>query len=176
MSHDEGSGDGHGRPQPISMATRIDNLFKMTADANGRQHSYRSVAEAIRSETGEPVVSASYLQQLRTGQKENPTLGVVEALAKYFGVPPNYFFDEQLTAEVDAELKMLRTLRDNGVMNVALRAQGLSPESLETLGQLIDRTRRLEGLDDHTKSGQTRRFKPRKRTSDHLKGESDPGA
>ncbi len=165
-SDDAGAADhGHqGDPQPQSFAARLDHLFKMTADADGHEHSYRAVATAIEA-AGGPTVSASYLHQLRTGQKDNPTKRHLEALAAYFGVPPAYFFDDRLAAEVDAQLAMLRTLRDTGVMTVALRAQGLSEESLQILTQLIDRTRRLEGL-DQSKSRRTRSFKPKPRDRD----------
>lgn len=167
MSSDDSGPADDGRPadpEPPSLAARIDHLFKITASADGREHSYRTVAAAIEA-AGGPKVSASYLHQLRTGQKDNPTKRHLEALASYFGVPPAYFFDDRLAAEVDAQLAMLRTLGDSGVMNVALRAQGLSEESLQVLTQLIDRTRRLEGL-DQSKRRRTRSFKPKLRDID----------
>ncbi len=157
--HDPAHRDGPSDSEPESLASRLDHLFKVTADANGREHSYRAVAAAIEA-AGGPTVSASYLHQLRTGQKDNPTKRHLEALASYFGVPPAYFFDDRLADEVDAQLAMLRTLRDSGVMNVALRARGLSEESLQLLTQLIERTRRLEGL-DRSGDARSRSFKPR---------------
>lgn len=162
-SDDRGSADPAGRgaakPAPKSLAARLDHLFKVTADADGHEHSYRTMAAALEA-AGGPTVSSSYLHQLRTGQKDNPTKRHLEALAAYFGVPPAYFFDEELAAEVDAQLAMLRTLRDSGVMSVALRARGLSEESLQLLTHLIDRTRHLEGL-DQSGSSRTRSFKPK---------------
>jgi transcriptional regulator with XRE-family HTH domain len=157
------SSDEAGPPRPAaqSLAARLDRRFSLTTDSVGREHSYRAVAAAIEA-AGGPTVSASYLHQLRTGQKDNPTKHHLEALASYFGVPPAYFFDDGLAAEVDAQLELLRTLQDSGVMSVAVRARGLSEESLKVLSDLIDRTRRLEGLDD-SGGGRARSFKPRPR-------------
>jgi hypothetical protein len=39
-------------------------------------------------------------------------------------------------------------MRDNQVRSVALRAAGLSPETLETIQGFIERARALEGLKD----------------------------
>ncbi len=156
-SDNRDAADGERQGEPASFAERLDRLFKLTADADGHEHTYRAVAAEIEAAGGSSV-SASYLHALRTGQKDNPTKRYIEGLAAYFGVPPAYFFDDKLAAEVDAQLAMLRTLRDNGVMDVALRARGLSAESLDHLARLIERTRSLEGLDDR---GKTRRYKPR---------------
>jgi hypothetical protein len=72
----------------------------------------------------------------------------LEAIAAFFGVPPTYFFDAAAAARLDAQLDLLAVLRDAGVRRIALGAQGLSPESLDMIHEVVDRTRRLEGLDD----------------------------
>ena len=38
-------------------------------------------------------LSPSYLRMLRRGQRTNPTLETIQALADFFGVPTGYFFD-----------------------------------------------------------------------------------
>lgn len=133
-----------------SFPALLDRLFKVTADDRGREVSYSKVAAAIEA-AGGPTVSSTYLHELRTGKKDNPTRRTLDALATYFGVPPAYFFDEAFAAEVDAHLE---TLRDAGVMDLATRARGLSPESLEALSRMAEEIRHSEGL-DHSKRDNT---------------------
>jgi hypothetical protein len=61
-------------------------------------------------------------------------------------VPPSYFFDEDAARRIDAQLELLAAMRDAAVRQIALRAADLSPESLRSLADLIERWRQLEGL------------------------------
>jgi hypothetical protein len=70
----------------------------------------------------------------------------MEALAGFFGVPPAYFFDDDTTRVIDAELDLIVALRDPQVRQLATSAAGLSPETLKTLTNMIERARQLEGL------------------------------
>ena len=135
-------------PRSHSLADKIDFLFK-TVHASGRaEATYAEVAAAVTAATGISI-SASYLHQLRMGQKDNPTKRHLEALAKFFGVPPAYFFDDETTARVEAELALLTAVQDAGVRDVALRASGLSAKSLDAITDMINRVRELEGLTPH---------------------------
>ena len=51
---------------------------------------------------------------------------------------------------VDAQLSLLAAMRDASVRSVALRAAGLSVESLAAVQVVIDHARRLEGLEPDT--------------------------
>jgi hypothetical protein len=82
----------------------------------------------------------------RKGLRDNPTKKHLEALSSFFGVPVAYFFDDEAAARIDAELALLSAIRDARVRQVALRASGLSTESLETIAEMIERVRKLEGL------------------------------
>ena len=131
-------------PGRRSLAEKIDHLFKTVHPARG-EYSHEEVAAAIRDRGG-PTISATYLWQLRKGMRDNPTMRHLEALAGFFGVPPAYFFDDEAAARIDAELAMLAALRDSNVRQVALRAAGLSEESLGAIAEMIERVRQLEGL------------------------------
>ncbi|MFD9741900.1 hypothetical protein [Umezawaea sp. NPDC059074] len=72
----------------------------------------------------------------------------VEALAGFFGVPPAYFFDDDTTDRIDAELALLTAVRDSSVRQIALRASGLSAKSLVAITEMVERVRELEGLPD----------------------------
>ena len=135
-------------PRRRTLAEKIDRLFSTVHPAKG-EYSHEGVASAIRK-SGGPTISATYLWQLRKGLRDNPTKRHLEALAGFFGVSPAYFFDDEVAERIDAELSLLAAMRDASVRNVALRASGLSTESLQTIAEMIERVRKLEGLPDDT--------------------------
>lgn len=128
------------------LAGKLDRLFTSIRPRGGGEYSHQEVAHRLR-ERGGPTISATYIWQLRKGLRDNPTKKHLEALAAFFGVPPAYFFDDDRAAEVEAELELLAALRDTSVRTIALRSTGLSVESLRTLTEIVERVRRLEGLD-----------------------------
>jgi transcriptional regulator with XRE-family HTH domain len=130
---------------PRTLGEKLSHLFESIHPAGRGPYSNEEVAAAIRDQGG-PTISATYLWLLRKGQRDNPTLKHVEALAGFFGVPPAYFFDDETTAKVDAELELLNAMKDLGVQKVAMRVAGLSPRSLDSIAEMIDRVRELEGL------------------------------
>ena len=132
-------------PAPRALSDKIDHLFQVVRPAKG-EYTHEQVAKAIE-ERGGPTISASYLWQLRKGLRDNPTKKHLEALADFFGVPPAYFFDETAADRIDAELDLLASMRDADVRNVALRASGLSTQTLRAITDMIERALQLEGLD-----------------------------
>jgi transcriptional regulator with XRE-family HTH domain len=92
-------------------------------------------------------ISAVYIWELRKGVKDNPTKKHMEALASFFGVPSGYFMDDALAARVDKQLELAVAGRDGRLLNLALRASGLSDTSIDTILALIEHTRTLEGLE-----------------------------
>jgi transcriptional regulator with XRE-family HTH domain len=127
-----------------TLAEKLNHLFTVVHPAKG-EYTHEQVAKAIEARGG-PTVSATYVWQLRKGIRDNPTKRHMEALAGFFGVPPAYFFDDDTTKVIDAELDLLVALRDPHVRRLATRAAGLSPETLKTLTDMIERARQLEGL------------------------------
>ncbi|MGW7042544.1 helix-turn-helix domain-containing protein [Streptomyces avermitilis] len=142
QSHEESSGAAGALGPSPSLAERLDHLFK--TDPRGPFTNDR-VADALQ-EAGGPTASGTYLWQLRTGRRGNPTKNHLEALAKFFGVPVAYFFDDSIAEQVNTQLETLNRLKEAGVQSVALRAIGLSRESLDPVLALLDQVRRLEGL------------------------------
>src|ERR671927_1382388 len=96
-----------------SLSEKLDRLFQTVRPRDGGEYSFEEVAEALR-ERGGPTISATYLWQLRKGIRDNPTKRHLEALADFFGVSPAYFFDDEASARIDAELLLLTMLRDTG--------------------------------------------------------------
>jgi transcriptional regulator with XRE-family HTH domain len=136
-------------PAGGSLAAKVNHLFRTVRPRTGGEYTFEEVAGAIRAKGG-PTISATYLWQLRKGLRDNPTKRHLEALAGFFGVPPAYFFDDAETERIDAELALLNALRDTPVRQIALRANGLSAKSLETIAEMVDRVRELEGLSQPT--------------------------
>lgn len=126
-----------------TLADKLDHLFQ-SVHPGRQEYSYEEVASAIRS-TG-VTISHTYVWQLRKGLRDNPTIRHLQALADFFGVPVSYFVSETDAAQVDRELAVLTAMRDASVRKVALRAAGLSAESLGTITEVIERVRQLEGL------------------------------
>jgi transcriptional regulator with XRE-family HTH domain len=125
------------------LADRIDALFRVVRRPNREQYSHEEVARACREATGESF-SATYLWQLRTGRRGNPTKRHLEALAKFFDVPVVYFFDDEQGDVIAKQLELLDALRDAEVRSVALRAVNLSPEGMGTISDMIDVIARRE--------------------------------
>ena len=127
---------GGGQPGR-SFADKLNHLFATVHPRDRRPYSMDEVAAGITGQGGEPV-SASYLWMLRKGQRDNPTVKTVEAIARFFGVPTAYFFDDELAGKVDEQLELLAKMRDAGLESLGLRAGELSPESRAAVARIID--------------------------------------
>jgi len=125
------------------IAEKLEHLFHVMRGPDGREYSNDEVAALILRDQGE-TISSSYIWYLRTGQRDNPTLKHLNALAGFFGVPAAYFFDEETTDRVEAELALLAVLQNAGVRDIALRAADLSPASLRTIADVVARVSELE--------------------------------
>jgi transcriptional regulator with XRE-family HTH domain len=137
MAAPEGSGTA-----PLTLAEKLNTLFDTVRDERGREFSNQRVAAAVG-------VSDAYIGYLRRGERTNPTKANLEALARFFGVTPDYFFDSstaERVAEQLRELRLLSRLRDAGALKVAMRLGGLSPGSLEAVAAMVDKLRELERL------------------------------
>jgi transcriptional regulator with XRE-family HTH domain len=118
-----------------TLAERLDTLFK-TVQPLRREFTYEEVARGC-TEVGPGTFSKTYVWQLRTGQRDNPTKRHLEALAAFFGVPPTYFFDDEVTARVDSQLALATALRDAGVRDAALRIMSLDGASRQSVVRII---------------------------------------
>jgi len=131
--------------QSLSLADKLDRLFKSFYSPRRREYTYEEVAEGIRQQ-GIASISATYIWELRTGQKDNPRKHHLEALAKFFDVPVRFFFnDDEVTAQIHAQLALLAAMRDARVRNIAMRAATLSPLALEAIAEMVTRLQQIEG-------------------------------
>ncbi|MFI2372058.1 hypothetical protein [Streptomyces sp. NPDC018833] len=135
------------RQQQQSLAGRLNSLFAMArwTDAHGRQREYSTaeVAKAVTTDPSHPTtLSRSYLAMLRNGSHTNPTLSVLEGLAKFFddhrppGTPP--ITVQWLVAQEDPEHELLRQrLADHQVRAIAMRAGEMTPAMRRQLLKMI---------------------------------------
>lgn len=89
-----------------TLADKLNHLFAAVPPRRGgrREFSNEHVAAEIGRASG-VTISQSYIWQLRKGRKDNPTLKHLQALADFFGVPAAYFFDSEVTARVNDQLR-----------------------------------------------------------------------
>jgi transcriptional regulator with XRE-family HTH domain len=127
-----------------SLADKLDRLITIATPVGGTAPSYNEIARTIDEAAGERIISASYIWKLHKGEADNPRLKHLAALAVYFDVPTEYFFNDEVTNEVDQQLEVLQALRSGTVRNIALRASGLSAESLHALSSMADQLSSLE--------------------------------
>ena len=128
-----------------TLASKIRYLFETVHPPGRGPYTDVEVAAAVEAD-GQVTMSESFLYSLRSGRRDNPSLSRLGALAKFFGVDPNFFFDDAVTQAVTEELAFVAALRDSGVKGLAMRAAGLSEFGLEQLQQMAELVRRVEGL------------------------------
>jgi transcriptional regulator with XRE-family HTH domain len=109
----------------VSFADRLNRLFDSVYPPGGYPYSSAAVVAGVR-ETGTPM-SAPYLSQLRSGKRDNPSAATMVALAKFFGVDPAYFTDDEYADQLDEELKALSHVREHRVrLPTADRSGGIT--------------------------------------------------
>ena len=132
------------------LADKLNHLFA-TVPAPTRSGLYSNDSAARALEERGVTVSGVHISHLRSGRRGNPSARLLAALAELFGVPIGYFFDTTLEDRINSELDALSALKDSRAKSLMLRAQGVSPESMEHLEAILERIRKIEGLDSNGK-------------------------
>ena len=92
---------------------------------------------------GSAPISPSYIWQLRTGVKENPTRRHIALLAAFFDVSPLYFFEDEYDLGID-QIELARILRDPKVLGLTRAAAGLSDTGLDAVQSLVQSLHTIE--------------------------------
>jgi transcriptional regulator with XRE-family HTH domain len=74
-----------------TFARRLTHLYRTSRGPGNAAWTDADISGALAARGHD--LSPSYLRMLRRGQRTNPTLQIIEALADFFGVPTGYFFD-----------------------------------------------------------------------------------
>ncbi|MBB5940267.1 hypothetical protein [Streptomyces zagrosensis] len=145
MRSNESARGKEDRPLLLQLEQRLNKLIEMIYPEERTRPGYARLAKEIRETTG-GTISATYLWELATGKKRNLTLEQLDTLAQFFGVPPEYFLNDEVSERVNAQLMLATALRDIKIRSLALRAEGLSPASLDALLTMVDEARKLQNL------------------------------
>nr|WP_296765433.1 helix-turn-helix domain-containing protein [Rhodococcus sp. (in: high G+C Gram-positive bacteria)] len=127
-----------------SFASRLNTLFETVHPQGRRAHTNAEVAAAL-AEAGHRI-SKPYISQLRSGHRTNPSSDTVAALARFFKVKPDYFFDHVYEAKVNRDLEILAQLQGHGLRRLSARAFDLSEDSQNLLSAMAEKLRTSEGL------------------------------
>jgi transcriptional regulator with XRE-family HTH domain len=146
---------------PHTLSDKINWLIERAHPAGRGPFSNNEVSFLIHTATGQQV-SGTTIWKLRNGQAQNPQMRLIEALAKTFGVPPAFFFDdydEEKLGLLKEQVELLALIRDANITSVELRAiLGLDRQGRQVVAKLIERTARAEGQQaghDHGKPTDT---------------------
>ncbi|MFC5723574.1 hypothetical protein ACFP1Z_25770 [Streptomyces gamaensis] len=138
-------------PHRMTVAEKLDHLLRARAGFDGDDKpSYKVLAARIAARSGE-TFSGAYLWQLHRGERTNPTLRHLRALAAYFEVPVSYFTEDDVARRmidegVLAERGLDRAMADAGVSAAYLLGDlaALSPEGKRIAADMIRQLRELE--------------------------------
>jgi transcriptional regulator with XRE-family HTH domain len=130
-----------------SLADKVNWLIDNAHPAGRGPFTNAEVAALVEKVTGEKI-SYTTIWKLRNGQAANPQMRLIEALARTFGVPPAFFFedfDEERAGLLQDQIELLAMVRDAGITNIEMRTiLGLSPETRQSMIELIQRVARSE--------------------------------
>lgn len=118
-------------------AQRLDFLFKTFTQPDGSEFSYEDVQNGTNK-----AVTAAYVWRLRTGKANNPGYWIIKALSDFFGVDPNYFFQDEEKAKTivaeQANTNLAERFQDSSVRDVALRASKLDEAGRQAILGMIE--------------------------------------
>jgi transcriptional regulator with XRE-family HTH domain len=143
----EAVGGGTGKPGLRTLAEKVSWLIETAHPADRGPYSISEVCFLIHKATGEQV-SHTTIWKLANGQSRNPSKRLIELLAKTFGVPPAFFFDdydEEQLGLLKEQVELLTLIRDAKITSAELRALlGLNTEGRQAVTNAIQRTARTE--------------------------------
>ncbi|TSE00398.1 helix-turn-helix domain-containing protein [Skermania sp. ID1734] len=125
-------------------ATRLNRLFDMAQPVGRKPITNSEVVKALAASGHH--ISNPYLSQLRSGQRTNPSEATITALARFFKVRPDYFFDDEYADTTEHDLRLVNQLKNRALRQLAVLAFDLSEESRHMLGALAEKLRQTEGL------------------------------
>jgi transcriptional regulator with XRE-family HTH domain len=144
MVPDEAGAGAESAPVLRTLADKVNWLIDRAHPAGRGPFSNNEVALLIQEATGEEV-SYTTIWKLRNGQAQNPQKRLIEALARTFGVPPAFFFDDydEQAGLLQEQVELLALVRDAHIGSAQLRAiLELGPEARQAIVDLVQATAR----------------------------------
>ena len=143
MTDDVTAGE-EGTPALRTLADKVNWLIDRAHPAGRGPFSNNEVAALIKDVAGEEV-SYTKIWKLRNGQAQNPQKRLIEALARTFGVPPAFFFEDynEQAGLLQEQVELLALVRDARITSAQLRAiLELSPQARQAITDLVAATGR----------------------------------
>jgi transcriptional regulator with XRE-family HTH domain len=153
---DEAAAGEKSTPVPRTLADKVNWLIDRAHPAGRGPYSNNEIATLIQNTTGEEV-SYTTIWKLRNGQAQNPQKRLIEALAKTFGVPPAFFFDDydEQAGLLEEQVELLALVRDARISGAQLRAiLELSPQARQAIVSLAEATARDDTRRHHSEPGE----------------------
>jgi transcriptional regulator with XRE-family HTH domain len=141
---DDATAEEKGTPVLRTLADKVNWLIDRAHPAGRGPFSNNEVAALIKDVTGEEV-SYTTIWKLRNGQAQNPQKRLIEALARTFGVPSAFFFDDytEHAGLLQDQVELLALVRDARISSAQLRAiLELSPQARQAITDLVQATAR----------------------------------
>ncbi|MEV1008374.1 hypothetical protein [Streptomyces sp. NPDC049881] len=136
----------HGRR---TLAEKLQWLRELKTPRGEQPPSYEATARHISDVTGVSI-SGPYFWELATGRTTNPKLHHLQALARFFTVPIAYLSDDEADfTQLEAELDLLRMLKQRGVRKIKVNGAEQEPADLATVQKLLGRLRQHELAEDN---------------------------
>lgn len=140
-------GEDAAAPVPRTVQDKLRWLMDTAHPAGRGPYSIQDVCLLIARTTGEKV-SHTTIWKLVTGQQVNPSMRVIDVLARSFGVEPAFFFDDGVPREavLDREgIELLAEIRDQGITIAGVRELlALGPEGRKAVTGAIARAAAAE--------------------------------
>jgi len=135
----------------ITVGQRLAQLKATVHPPSRGPYTHSEIAEGVYNASGVRV-SEAYLSQLMANTRDNPSGKLVAGLAAFFGVTVDSFYDGEVAALQDEQVKLLRAFDNKRLKAMALRAIELSPTALASVAAVIDELAELEGrLSPHSR-------------------------
>jgi transcriptional regulator with XRE-family HTH domain len=160
------------------VAERLTLLFERYRQPNGKKWTYRQVAEWIneRFGQGKEIISASYVFQLKSGARPNPSQKMLEMVAAFFNVDPGVLIaqnlDEGTLPDAD-EVVIRQALSDSGLRHAMLLLAGVRRDKLPAVLAVLELA--SETLSEHRgeQSRATSQLNARSKTRPATDGENE---
>ncbi|PSR69540.1 hypothetical protein C8258_00030 [Nocardia sp. MDA0666] len=128
----------------MRFADRFNHVISQWEQVHGTRMTNRALAFRV-TQAGHPV-SATYLSQLRSGNRDNPSQALVETVARVLAVESTRFNDGGPGDPAPGDDLVSSTVDDPALRRLLTTAAGLSASSIELLSDVAAKLRLAEGL------------------------------
>lgn len=122
-----------------TLARKINLLLDVIRSPEGETFDYKTIAASTEKQGY--ALSRTRWSLLKNGKEQVVPPAALRAIAKVFGVDPEYLLQDagELPEQVEAELELLRQFRLSEVRNFAARALGpVDPEALRAITKILE--------------------------------------